>query len=223
MNDRRELPAYAISEAAHYLGLPAATVRIWSVGRDDYEALIVVPKRSPTLVSFLNLVELHILSAVRRKHKVKMRSIRSAIQYLSDFANNPTDKCHPLLSRQLETDGLALFIEHYGQLINISRAGQAAMREVLSAALHRIDRDPNGMPIKLYPFTRREVLDAPQMVVIDPRLSAGRPVIAGTGLATEIIAERYKFGESISALAYDYERSEEEIEEAIRCELQIAA
>ena len=98
-----------------------------------------------------------------------------------------------------------------------------AMREVMSAALHRIERDAKGIPVKLYPFTRSNIREAPSMVVIDPVLSAGRPVIAGTGLATEVIAERYKAGESIEELARDYERQEEEIEEAVRCELQAAA
>lgn len=73
---------------------------------------------------------------------------------------------------------------------------------------------------KLYPFTRSRIEEAPAMVVIDPGLSAGRPVIAGTGLATEVIAERYKAGESIDELARDYERKEEEIEEAVRCLIQ---
>jgi hypothetical protein len=36
-------------------------------------------------------------------------------------------------------------------------------------------------------------------------------------------AERYKAGGSIEELARDYERKEEEIEEAVRCELQAAA
>ena len=97
------------------------------------------------------------------------------------------------------------------------------MREVMSAALHRIERDTRGIPIKLYLFTRSELKNAPALVVIDPTLSAGRPIIAGTGLATEIIAERYKAGGSIDALVQDYEREEAEIEEAIRCELQTAA
>lgn len=97
-----------------------------------------------------------------------------------------------------------------------------AMRQVMNAALHRIERDPNGIPIKLYPFTRSSIQSAPAMVVIDPSLSAGRPVIAGTGLATEVIAECYKAGESIEELARDYERKSEEIEEAVRCELQAA-
>lgn len=223
MNDWRDLPTYAVSEAAHYLAVPAATVRYWSVGRDEYEPLIAVPQYSPTLVSFLNLAELHVLSAIRREHKVKMPSIRRAIQYLSEHARTPIDKRHPLIGRELETDGLDLFVEQYGQLTNISRAGQTAMREIIKAALRRIDRDPNGVPIKLYPYTRQGTREAPALVVIDPALSAGRPVIAGTGLATQIIAERYKLGESIGDLAYDYERPNEEIEEAIRCELPAAA
>ena len=132
MSDPRELPAYTISEAAHYLTVPAATVRYWSVGRDDYAPLIEVPAHAPTLLSFLNLTELHVLAAIRRTHEVKMPSIRRAIRYLAAHARQAMDKRHPLLSHALETDGLDLFIEQYGQTINISRAGQTAMREIMS-------------------------------------------------------------------------------------------
>ncbi len=222
-HDPRELPAYTISEAAQYLTVPAATIRDWSVGREGYMPLIVVPEHSPTLLSFLNLTELHVLAAIRRTHEVKMPSIRKAIQYLAAHARRAADKRHPLIGRELETDGLDLFTQQYGQLINISRSGQTAMREIINSALRRIERDPRGIPVKLYPFTRTTIDDAPALVVIDPRLSAGRPVIAGTGLATQLIAERYKAGESVSDLARDYERDNAEIEEAIRCEIQAVA
>jgi len=222
-SDPRECPAYTVSEVAHYLTLPPATVRYWAVGRGGSAPLIDVPLRNPTLLSFLNLTELHVLAAIRRKYEVKMRSIRSAIQYLARHAQGAMDKHHPLISRELATDGLDLFIERYGELINISKSGQTAMRQIIAGALRRIDRDPTGVPIKLYPFTRNAVDETPTIVVIDPMVSAGRPVIAGTGLATQLIAERYKAGESINDLANDYERGTEEIEEAIRCELQAAA
>lgn len=221
--DARELPAYTIAEAAHYLGVPAATTRYWATGQDSYAALIEVPDSQPTLLSFLNLVELHVLAAIRRKHAVTMPKVRSAIDYLREHTRSAVDRRHPLISKQLETDGLDLFVQRYGQLVNISQDGQIAMRGVLSAALRRIERDPRGIPIKLYPFTRSNIEHAPAMVVIDPALSAGRPVIRGTGLATEVIAERYKAGESVRELARDYERKEAEIEEAIRCELKAAA
>jgi len=172
------------------------------------------------LLSFYNLVELHILAVIRREHQVKMAKVRGAIDYLR---NHLRIQNHPLIQQEMQTDGANLFIERLGDLINISQSGQRAMREVLAAALRRIERDPKGLPVKLYPFTRSGLKDAPSLIVIDVNLSGGRPVIAGTGLATEIIAERYKAGDSVSALVRDYGRTAEEIEEAIRCELPAAA
>ena len=224
--DLRELPGYTVSEVAHYLTVPPATIRYWSVGRGQYSPLIKLPERSlprPTLLSFINLVELHVLAAIRRTHRVTMPKIRQAIRHLREIDRSDLAQHHPLISHELETDGLDLFIDRYGHLVNISQSGQLAMREVLEAALHRIIRDVHRVPIKLYPFTRNDMHDAPATVVIDPRMAAGRPVIDGTGLATQIIAERFKAGESVSQLAADYERAESEIQEAIRCEFLPAA
>lgn len=219
--DRREMPAYSVAEAAHYLGIPVSTVRYWAAGRRGVsKPVIEAAALHPIALSFLNLVELHVLGAIRREHEVSLPKVRKAVRYLEKQYKSR----HPLWSHQLATDGLDLFVEWYGKLINISRAGQLAMRDVLETSLKRIERDNAGIPIKLYPFTRsgRDIHQAPKLVVIDPRLSFGRPVIVGTGLATEVIAERYKAGESMDDLARDYGRKKAEIEEAIRCELEAA-
>ena len=219
----RDLPAYSAVEVAHYLNLPRSTVRYWATSKDSSPALIEVADTDPLAYSFHNLVELHVLAAIRRKYTVPMPKVRSAIDFLRDNTRDVFGKLHPLISEQLQTDGLDLFIEQYGKLVNVSSAGQLEMRVIIEAALCRIERDSHGIPIKLYPFTRSNINDAPSMVVIDPALSAGRPVITGTGLATEVIAERYKAGETVAELAKDYDRKEAEIGEAIRCELKIAA
>ena len=101
-----------------------------------------LPNGHPTLLSFINLVELHVLAAIRRKHTVPMPKVRNAIEYLRRNTRKAWDKKHPLISKQLETNGLDLFIERYGELVNISRDGQLAMREVMSAALQRIECGP---------------------------------------------------------------------------------
>ena len=80
-----------------------------------------------------------------------------------------------------------------------------------------------GIPVRLYPFTRERKSKEPKAIVIDPYISFGRPVLIGTGIATSVIAQRYKAGESIAELAEDYGRSMSEIEEAIRCELWLDA
>jgi uncharacterized protein (DUF433 family) len=59
--------------------------------------------------------------------------------------------------------------------------------------------------------------------MIDPRISFCRPVLAGIGIPTAMLAERYKAGDSIDELAEDYNCDRLQIEEGIRCELQLVA
>jgi uncharacterized protein (DUF433 family) len=60
-------------------------------------------------------------------------------------------------------------------------------------------------------------------VVIDSRIAFGQLVIVGTGIPTQIVAERYVAGDSIEELADDYNCARNLIEEAIRCEIPYSA
>src|SRR5881628_2028397 len=87
--DVRELPAYGIAEAAHYLLVPRATLRSWVAGmsygsgseRKLFKAVIQPGAKSPVALSFINLIEAHVLAAIRRKHRVDMPAARRAIEY----------------------------------------------------------------------------------------------------------------------------------------------
>ncbi len=226
--DPRDLPAYSIPDAAHYLRMPASTLRAWVVGqgyqtdagrRRFFQPIIVLPDTAERLLSFINLVEAHVLDAIRRHHRISLQKVRRALLYLSKQFHSP----HPLADQRFETDGMDLFIDRSGLLVNISRDGQLAIRSVLEAYLRRIERDEAGLAAKLYPFTRKRTPEEPKSVVIDPFVSFGRPVLVGTGIPTAVIAERYKAGESIEELAGDYGRDRLDIEEAIRCELEVEA
>ncbi len=229
--DVREVPSYGITEAAHYLRTPRTTIRDWVTGRHYHgmagqrfsKPIIVLADPQAKLLSFMNLVEVHVLDAIRRDHNIPLDKVRKAVAYLSkQFPSK-----HPLADREFETDGINLFIQKFGRLINISQAGQLAMKEILQAHLHRIERDVSGIPVKLYPFTRKrsshDGKEEPKAIVIDPHVSFGRPVLAGTGIPTAVVAERFKAGESVDDLADDYGRKRLEIEEAIRCELALEA
>ncbi len=223
-----ETPAYSLGEAARYLDLPTATLRYWVLG-GPYKTKQGVKRAAPVirladsaerLLSFLNLVEAHVLDALRRHHDVSLPKVRTALDYLGRKGVCPNG--HPLADPALQTDGLDLFVDRYGALINASKAGQTAMRTMLMAHLHRIDRNPTGAPVRLYPFTRKHDTDEPRVVMMDPRVQYGRPVLVGSGIPTSVIAERYKAGECIQDLAADYGREPKDIEEAIRCELRLA-
>lgn len=227
--DPRNLPAYGITEAARYLRIPLETLRSWVRGRfyptrsgqREFKSIIHLPDKNLPLLSFTNLIEAHILDAIRYKHKVPFESIRRTVKYLERQSGSK----HPLAEHWFLTDGKHLFIEKAESLINVSRDGQLAMRQIIEIYLQRVERDPQGVASRLFPFLskRHELLQRPaelepRLVVIDPLVSFGKPVLAGTGIPTSIIAERFYAGESVRELAKDYGRQESEIEEAIRYE-----
>lgn len=229
--DPRDVPAYRVSDVALYLRVPENTIRAWAFGR-SYPGASAIRRIRPVvmaadpgqhLLSFVNVLEIHVLDAFRRFHHVDMKRIRTAIEYLgAQFGS-----AHPLVDHAMETDGLDVFVRECGDLINASKYGQLGMRTLLDSYLQRIERDKRGVAVRLYPFARKragdilaehELVSHPRIIVMDPRVAFGRPVIAGTGIPSAEIAERFNAGESIGNLARDYERAPEEIEEAIRCE-----
>ncbi len=223
--DLGHIASYSIPEAAHYLRIPTTTLRSWVLGRTFpskdgrrfSEPPIATADREGHELSFINLIEAHVLWAIRRKYDFPLQTIRRALRFLSD----KLDSSRPLATRRFDTDGVDLFVPELGDLINITREGQLAMRELLAAHLKRIEWSDRGEPARLYPFTRKDAFDEPRSVVIDPRISFGRPVLVGTGIPTALIAERYKAGETMDELAKDYERDRADIEEAVRCELEL--
>jgi uncharacterized protein (DUF433 family) len=130
-----------------------------------------------------------------------------------------------LLDKEFQTNGLDLFLEHSGQLVNVSQHGQTALRGEFEQALSRVERNERGSPIRLFPFTRTpgRSSEQPTIVAIDPRIAFGRPVVAKARVATEVIADRFGAGDSPAEMAKDYGVGEEEILEALRYEQRLAA
>lgn len=221
----RDIPAYSVVEAAHYLGVPKSTLRSWFAGQAQADGrrfqAVIRPADPRTLgLSFSNLVEAYVLSAIRRKHKIGLPTIRKGLTFLTkQFGSD-----RPLLQEQFATHGAQLFVERLGQVINLSKNGQVEMHDLILAYLERVERDTKGLPIKLYPFMRDQPLrEQPRSVVIDPRVSFGRPVLAGTGIPTAVLAEQFKAGDDPSDLAKEYGADDQAVWDAIRCELDLQA
>ena len=226
--DRREIPRYGIKDAAHSLGMSVATLDSWVNGRQYptasgqkfFKPLIILA--APGQLSFYNLVEAHILLSTRKKHHVEMPAIRTAIAYVRKMYPSP----RPLLSENFLTDGRDLFVKKIErvaggeQTINVSRWGQLGFGPILDFYLQRIERDEKGWPIKLFPvrmnWSGDVASDPPRVVVIDPAISSGRPVVTGTGVMAEIIIGRFNSGEGSESIADDYGLQVSQIEEVIR-------
>ena len=141
-NDPRDQPAYPLTEAARYLKLPAATLRAWTLGRryptaqgkGNFRPLICLASGRPPLLSFSNLIEAHVLRALRTDHGVSVKALRQAV----DFAEKKLGIERLLLRPELRSDAGQVFLDRYGELIDLSASGQLAMRQVLQR--HRCQR-----------------------------------------------------------------------------------
>ena len=110
--DPRESPVYSISEAAHYLRLPQATLRSWVVGR-------------------------YYLAGGKKRF--------------------------------------------FRPVIDLADQGRRLLSFMNEAHLRRIERDASGLAVRLYLFTRKREPEAPKVIVVDPYVSFGRPVLVSTG------------------------------------------
>lgn len=217
--DSRNSPAYTLAEAARYLRLPAATLRSWVVGRQypttdgksRFPPLIRPASRQPPLLSFANVIEAHVLRALRTEHGVSIKALRTALAY----AETKLDIDRLLLRPELRTDAGKVFLERYGELIELSASGQLAMRRLLTHHLKRVEWDASRYPVRLYPFLLPDTSGEERPIAIDPRIAFGRPVVLRKGISTSAIVERIDAGESVDDVAADYELGPSEIEQAV--------
>jgi uncharacterized protein (DUF433 family) len=182
--------------------------------KDRFMRPLISPAvRSPIGLSFWNLVEVYVLATIRRKHEVSMPKVRRALE----FVQKELGRKRPLIEQEFLTDGVSLFVEQYGSLVNASQSGQEAMKNVLRDSLLRIERDDRGLALRIYPWLREPGTE-PRLVEIDPFRASGRLVIAATGIPTEAVAERFRAFESVEDLAADYGVGVEAIQAALRWE-----
>ena len=217
--DPRLAPAYTPAETARYLRIPLPTVRSWVVGRSyprrtgtgRFRPVVVPPKDPGHRLSFRNLVELAALRALRTEHGLKLSAVREALH----FAKKDLGDEAPLASPELFASSGELFLRHYGQLINLNRAGQLGIWAMLQGLLTRIQWDKK-LAVRFFP----PVPNRPEArsVMLDPKVSFGRPVLARLGVTTSVIVERINAGEEPDEIARDYGATPVEIMDALAYE-----
>ncbi len=216
----RDLPAYTVAEAAGLVRVPISTLKTWVHGGGAASrGLIVLPAKRPRLLSFSHLVEAFVLAAIRRGHGVALQRVRKAM----GFVKRELHVERPLIHAAFKTNGVDLFVEHWGKLVNASKDGQIAMRGALESSLTRVDWDRRGLAVRLFPLVRGSGAEQPRTIVIDPERGFGRPTLAGKGVRVDVIVGRYRAGESTAELAKDYRVAADLIDDAVRCELRAAS
>lgn len=215
-----DIPIYTMSEAARYAGTSAPSVARWRAGyayptsSGSRRSEAITSGSSKGLLSFNDLLEVAVVAAARRAN-VPMRAIRRAV----DTAKSIYGVDKPLILLEFKHDGREVFtresIDADDRIVNLSRAGQTAWSQI-EDVLDDLDYE-DGIALRWHPAGRT------RPIVIDPRISFGRPYILGKGISTDVIRSRFAAGESIDDIADDLDVNEAEAEAAIRFELPVAA
>lgn len=217
-DDVLALPNYGPIEAAEFLHLPSETLRYW-ISKES-GPVIVPAKKRPPILSFKNLVECYVLDILRRIHGVSMPKVRFSVDTLRSLqrARHLMASKHPLADHDLRIDDQKrLYVyDLHGQIVQLTAGGQIEWPEWVEAALKRVVRDEDGVARSFHPFIKKydnleKITNDPEYVVVNPKISFGKPVIRGTGITTEIIAGRLTAGDSDEELAKEYGRTLAEI------------
>ena len=192
MDDLRHAPLYSIPECARYLGLPVSTVRGWIAKPGSDRKGGGKPLVIPAGSD---------PTALSFTNLVEVFVLSS----LNRNRQRPTGKLlESLLSKR-----------SHGTLPS------SACSTKSDFIIDRIGYDDNGAPIRFYPFTRGYGREDPKLVVIDPAVSFGSPVVAGSGVRTRAVAKFFVAGETIAELADEYRLCPAQIEEAVRYEIAV--
>ena len=198
-------PRYSFAEAARLARVRPATSRRWIAGY-SYPGEGGVRVRKPPVAkgappaqgsaSFADLVE---VAAIRGLLDLglSLPRIRGIVENCRDLFQSE----RPLLSHRFRTDGRDAFAQldgMGGELVSVLQGkGDTAWDDVLGPFLGTVDYEDEWVH-RWWPGGRERT------VVVDPRLAYGLPVVAGTGVRTEIIYERVEAGDSPEQIERDF-------------------
>lgn len=219
----RSVPSYGLHEAARYLGVPPATLRMWLQGRPRRGAgatgrcrpLIPAGRAHGALrLCFDDLVGAWILRELRRRRTLSLARIRRGLRRALDHLGS----ARPLAQLDLRSDGEELYVMHEGRPRCLSCRGQLTLPDTLPPPPAGVVRGSDGAVARLQ--SRRGAVAAVggAGVVLDPTVAFGLPVLGASGVPTAVIAARHRAGEPLAALAERTGCSRADAAQALRWE-----
>jgi len=214
--------AFALREAAAYLGLPGSTLHSWArPGGGATPVITCFPAHGrEATVPFIGFAEAYVLSVFRRAG-VPMQRIRPAVEVLSSAIGVD----HALASRRLYTDGAEVLYDyvdsgHDEELrgLTVLRTGQRQFAEVVRDYLKRITYGDDGWAarVRLPAYRQAEV-------IVDPRRAFGMPLVVHGGARVEDLVDRFVAGDTLADIAEDFGVPAPEVEDVVRVAARAAA
>lgn len=228
------LGIYSRAEAARLLSLPPGRVSSWVRGyryawgpkerRRHGEQPAVVRTDIPTIdgslsISFLELVELFVVKQFREKG-VPLQTVRVAW----DHAAKAFSTSHPFANQRVFTDEGRIFMalredELWPDLLEVSSRRepfQIIAGPIFKQSFEEIEFDARTEHARRWWPRGRKGL-----IVLDPAIAFGAPVVPGTRVPTTIIA-RYAEARAINVVADAFGLESQQVKAAVQFEGRLA-
>lgn len=208
------LGVYHLDEVSAYTGIPKATLRSWfrvrpdKAGQGPVFASDYHSSNGDYAVSFLNLIDAHVLSFFR-KRGVKPKIIRRAYSILQTELHTP----HPFAHADLCTDGNRIIRES-------KKSGGVNLIDVIDKQMVFSELQPYMDRIDYGTATRlAEAWRISAGVTIRPTVAFGKPVIENTGISTYVVANQFRANKKDAVLvARLFEIAETDVANAVAFE-----
>jgi len=219
-------PIYYSSEVARFVKITPTRVARWLKG---YEYIYsaqrvskppVIKQKDKTYVyegyaSFYDLIELLFIKNFLA-YGISLQKLRKAF----DEAKEILEVSH-LAHQVFFTDGkyICLFILTEDVLLELLSGGQLAIKNIIEELAHQIDFDKvTKLACRWYPPEGNNI------VVLDPLVSFGKPVIRNKGITTENVYDLYiAEGEKAKPVCSWFDLTQEELRAAINFQTQLVA
>lgn len=215
-DDSLTTPRYSFAETDRLAGVSRGTSKRWLMGYTYWYAPGELRASPPVSLevehregaAFIDLMEIVVIGGLRSKG-FSLPTIRR----LNEFCQAYLNATRPLVTEKFKVDGREAFIVAGNMhLVNVTaKAGMLAWSEVLDPFLENVDFE-NELARRWWPRGKQE------SVVLDPDYGFGLPVVHGTSVRTEIVAERALAGDATGEIAYDFGLDHHQVEAALRYE-----
>lgn len=213
---------YTLQQAARLSGATAPEVSRWLFGYQAKGGKKMPPLWSTQIqvadekvIGFRDLMELRVVKAFA-SHGVPVKLIRAALHSAKEIFGS----AYPFTSHRFLTDGKSIFyeaIDREGQELTDLVKRQLVFESIIRPQLYEgIEFSAEGAAVRWYPKRHKTI-------VLDPEVSFGRPVLAGFGIPTEIIAQAMRIEKNARAVAAQFEVPVDKVRAAVRFEEQLQA
>ena len=156
------------------------------------------------VLDFYSLIETFVFYQLRDKG-FSSKKIISAHQSISKALSTP----FPFANQKLLVSGGIIIFKHDEELLTADEHLQYSLKEIILHFAEKIDFGDNGLAKQFYPLGRDK------SIVVNPDHQFGAPIISGTNITAQTLADLYSAGETKEFIANIYDLNVDVVDDAI--------